>query len=214
MMSRIKDAELYRRVIAEVRAGASVASVARSAGIDYTTARRWIALAGDAAKPEPPEIMSHDPPPTESLGTLISRLKVVADAVAQAGSLPMSAVILEAISELSKPKAAVPVSDAPDAGEDPRGWIVWTIKRTQRSLDNAEKTYNAQAAKQYCATLERLAARLKQYDSMSNGVGMIQIPEGALEAKKAELRAVLAALTTDTPLCAECGRRIRASWGA
>jgi uncharacterized protein YciW len=103
--------------------------------------------------------------------------------------------------------------DLPDPSTHQREWIVAMIARIQKSYARAEAAHNATAAKQYASTLERWAARLKQYDTLHAASGdVITIPRAALGARLEQMREHVRALLAEPLRCAECGRRVRVGW--
>jgi hypothetical protein len=185
----------------------SVADLARDASVSEDTIRRWVRVYGEA--PPPPAILRDAPEaPPDAAADLAAQLGPVADALDAAGGADFAAIVRRAADAL---RASDAPSDAPDPGEDPRGYVAWIMSRTHRSWEIAERTGNASAAKQYASALERWMKTLKQLEE-SRGDDAIVIPRSELEERRQRLRETMAALTSEPLRCAECNRRIRTAW--
>ena len=216
------DPELVRRVVERRRRGDSLRVIAEDAGVCEATVRRWCAPLGREARPAPPPMMR--PPPTpppimtqpppapseDSEVALRTELEHLAAALDGEGAAQRARVVRRALDAL----ATAPADDTiPDASEDLRGWLLAMIARTQRSYERAERAGNSQSAARYAGTLERWAARLKQYDAQHADDGdAITIRRSDIAERQRAVEDMLRAMTAEPLRCTDCGRRVRASW--
>jgi hypothetical protein len=153
-----------------------------------------------------------DPPPvaSDTPGELASQLDSVVAALSDGGAIR----IVRRVQDALRAGLVSDVDDPPpDAGQDHRGWILWMIEHLQTKMAVAEKAHNMTAAKQYAAILEKWGKTLKQYDVLHAGSGdVVAVSRGDIDRARGELRDLVRAWTANGPLCAECHRRIRASW--
>lgn len=205
--------EVVRRALERMRGGEAVAVVAREASVTESTLRRWKRLAEEA--PAPPPIMRAPPPaPPDSPADLAAELEHVAVALDGAGGADLARVVRRAADALRAPRPELDDIALPDAGTDTRAYVVAMIARTQRQLAVQEATHNSRAVAQLTSALERWTRLLKQVDSLGTGDDVITIPRSELAQRVDALRGKLAALSANGPLCASCGKRVRAEWGA
>jgi hypothetical protein len=203
---RPADPEVIRRARERRRAGESLASIARDAGVYPSTVRAW--CAADLAPA--PAILASDPAaPPDSPDDLARDLAGVADVLDAAGGADLAVIVRRAIDALRAWGAA---DDLPDPATDMRAWVVAMIGRAQRSYERAEAARDAVAAQRYASVLERWGKTLKQIDERAQGGDAIMIPRAELEQRRAWLRETIESYTSEPPRCAVCDRKIRASW--
>jgi len=200
------NAELVRRACERRRAGESLASVARDAGVTAGTVRRWMAAYGDAPV-APPIMREAAPAPPEAV---VAELPAALEALATRLAPADARLVRRAIDAIAAPRSAD--VDMPDPATDTRGWIVAMIARAQRSYDAAERSHNATAAKQWGATLERWSKTLAQHDRAHVDDDVVAFPAAELAAKTAALAETLRVLGAEPLRCVDCGRRVRVSW--